>query len=81
MGIEFLKIIRGTYDLIRSNAVKSLLRHFSPLDDRKEFQVPWLHLLHFPALYLLSKLPLPEGRTGTAWEHSDPEFFWSTSKL
>jgi hypothetical protein len=56
-----------TYDFIRSNAVKALLSYFSPLDNRKE--------LHFPPLYLLLKLPLPEGRMGTAWEPTDPNIF------
>jgi hypothetical protein len=33
-------------------------------------RVPSHCLLHFPALYITSSLPLPEGRASPAWERS-----------
>ena len=32
---------------------------------------PSLYFLHFPTFYLASRLPLPEGRTGTAWKPAE----------
>jgi hypothetical protein len=39
----------------------------------KTVQFPFLLLLHFLMPYLVSNLPLPEGRVGTAWEPAEPQ--------
>jgi hypothetical protein len=36
-----------------------------------------LYLLHFPTLYPLLNLPLPEGQEGTALEPSEQEMFFA----
>jgi hypothetical protein len=45
------------------------------LSAHKNVHILPLYLFQFPKLYPLSNVPLPERRTGTAWEHTKPESF------
>jgi hypothetical protein len=74
--LGLMQPFQNYYQLVNSIATTRLL-----CSAGKEVHILTLHLFHFLEIYLLLNVPLPGGRTCTAWEPSEPEQFLSLPKI